>query len=642
MTQSEQDRELLTRWAAQADEAAFRQLVERYAGLVHGVAVRKAGGSQGLAQEISQTVFTMLARKASGLVRHPSLACWLHRAAVLEAAHQVRRESTHQRRLARLAAFSPDMSDPSPPGAPEPESGPPELDEALATLSESDRTLLMRRFFEDRSYAEIAELSGKNEPAVRKQLERALARLAPHLRRPAAASAGAPVLAGAAVLTATAKEALAASAVESLRAAMTHPAPAGFAAQAGSSALSAAPALTSLQVLIHTLRLMTYGNSLTITGAALALILAFGGSYSAARHFNSDGAAEGIAGFQAANGSDGNGPGGNGSTPGRAKSGQGQSGNPGDSPARAKVREQLAAISRTLSVDPQTRSVSIQFGANNEISGFTALGEFRLEDVEEGWKILPDFKGRPREFENLAFFLTGLRLLQEKPDEVLRELQEPGYLLEGKPPTVAMLAANAAWFKTDPAAAWAWRLKAVESGIFPTDRRRPIGVEEVGDWLGRDPQSALAALAPLGSEWDHFTREVLNEALKSDEKRGKVWPVLEKADDRTALMIADSHPAVSDWSRDTLLPWLLTRPWSDGTEAARVLNGWTWRDGELDEERFGMLCQAAGDLPTPAANEAALRAIRGVFDGVSPEAKPKLLEKLLKDPARREKLTAQL
>lgn len=635
MTQSEHDRELLSRWAAQADEAAFRQLVERYAGLVHGVAFRKSGGQQGLAQEIGQSVFTMLARKAKSLTRHPSLACWLHRAAVLESAHQLRREAAHHRRLARLAAFSPDMISPAAPDAPNPESVPPGLDEALARLGEPDRALLLRRFFEDLSYAEIAELSGTSEATVRKRMERALARLAPHLRR-AAATAAAPSMATGAAAAAG----MADPAGGVLQAAMSHSAPGGFAAAAGNAALTAAPAVTSLQLLIHTLRLMTYGKSLTITGAVAALLLAFGGSYSAALHFSDEAAAAG------------GGLGSETQPPGRASqsrspavsSAKAGAGNPGDSPSKAKLRAQLTAISRTLNVDARNRSLqmNMQFGGGDDTSGFGALGEFELSDLDEAWAMLPDFKGRKQQFENLAFFLTGLRMGKEPPEKLLRELQEEHCQVDGKPPLAAMLAASASWFKTDPSAAWQWRLQAVESGVYPTDRRRPIGAKEVSEWLGKDPQSALAALAPLGAEWDRFTREVLNETLKDNEKRASVWPVLEKADDRTALMIADSHPEASDWSRETLLPWLLTRQWTDGTELPRVLNGWTWRDGELDEERFSMLCQAVGELPTPAANEAVLQAVRGVFKGVSPDAQPKLLESLVKDPARREKLAAQL
>lgn len=649
MTQSEHDRELLSRWAAQADEAAFRQLVERYAGLVHGVAFRKAGGQRGLAQEIGQSVFTMLARKAKSLTGHPSLACWLHRAAVLESAHQLRREAAHHRRVARMAAFSPDMISSATPDGPNPDTVPPGLDEALARLRESDRALLLRRFFEDLSYGEIAELSGISEATVRKRMERALSRLAPQLRRSAAATVpvtSAMTAAGTSAAGAASGAPPSGTATTDLtggflQAALTHSAPAGFAVNAGHAALTAAPAITSLQLWIHTLRLMTYGKSLTITGAVAALLLAFGGSYSAARHFNSEAGA-----LDGGPGSDPQPPGEGGArSRGLAGSaGKAGGGNPGDSPSRAKLRAQLTAISRTLHADARSRSIqmNMQFGGSEETAGFEALGEFNLSDLEESWAMLPDFKGRRQQFENLAFFLTGLRLVRESPEKILRELQEEHCQVEGRAPVAAMLAASAAWFQTDPAAAWRWRRQAVESGVYPTDRRRPIGAKEVSEWLGRDPQSALAALAPLGPEWDRFTREVLNETLKDDGKRASVWPALEKADDRTALMIADSHPDPSDWSRETLLPWLLTRQWADGMELSRVLNGWTWRDGELDEERFSMLCQSVGELPTPGANEAVLHAVRGVFKGVSPEARPRLLESLVKNAARREQLASQL
>lgn len=616
-----EDAELLQRWAARADEAAFRRLVERYAGLVHGVAVRRTGGQQALAQEIGQNVFTMLARKAAGLKSHPSLPAWLHRAAVLESAHQLRRESAHTRRLARLAEFTPDP-DMSPPSEGYRPDASPWLDEALAKLSDTDRALLLQRFYEDRSYREIAESSGKNEAAVRKQLERALARLTPHLQR-AGTSATGLILPGAA---------------DSLRAALQHSAPAGFASGVGTAALTAAPSLTIFQLLLHSLTFMTYGKSPAIAGAALILLATFGGSYSAAHIYHSHAAAR-ASDSMVTSGS---------GTAGKSNASPGKAGikpvpgNPGDSPARARLRAQMTTISKVFKISLPQRSVALDIAAGADGGGVRAIGEFSLEDLDEAWKLLPDFRGRPENFENLAAFLTTLRSTRDSPEEVLRELLTDDFLIKGKPPMGAVLSATSAWFKTDPSAAWDWMRDEIGKVHFPQERRRPFGTEDVAAWMAKDPAAALAALAPLGAEWDKFTQQTLYEALKDDDKRSSVWAELKKADDRTALMLADSHPAVSDWSRDTLLPWLLTRPWNDGTEPARILNSWTWQEGELDEERFGMLCQTVGALPTSAANEAALKAVREVFEGVTPESRPKLLEKLVPDPAHREKLALQL
>lgn len=51
----ETDAELLHRFAATADELAFRKLVERHAGMVYGVALRIVGDAA-MAEEIAQGV----------------------------------------------------------------------------------------------------------------------------------------------------------------------------------------------------------------------------------------------------------------------------------------------------------------------------------------------------------------------------------------------------------------------------------------------------------------------------------------------------------------------------------------------------------------------------------------------------------
>jgi len=55
--------------------------VERRLGLVYAVALRQTSGDAHRAQDIAQTVFTNLARKASSLARQPVIAGWLYRSA---------------------------------------------------------------------------------------------------------------------------------------------------------------------------------------------------------------------------------------------------------------------------------------------------------------------------------------------------------------------------------------------------------------------------------------------------------------------------------------------------------------------------------------------------------------------------------
>src|SRR5262245_5621096 len=91
------DRELLRRYAATRDEAAFAELVRRHGPMVLGVATR-APGRGPAAEDAFQVAFTALARRAAS-VRGESVAGWLHRT-VVRAAGRLR---------PRMAAAGPDL-----------------------------------------------------------------------------------------------------------------------------------------------------------------------------------------------------------------------------------------------------------------------------------------------------------------------------------------------------------------------------------------------------------------------------------------------------------------------------------------------------------------------------------------------------
>ena len=72
------DAELLQRYVRERAEDAFAELVRRYVGLVYHAAQRQLGVDAHLAEDVTQKVFTLLARKAAELTSHSSLAGWLH------------------------------------------------------------------------------------------------------------------------------------------------------------------------------------------------------------------------------------------------------------------------------------------------------------------------------------------------------------------------------------------------------------------------------------------------------------------------------------------------------------------------------------------------------------------------------------
>ncbi|MGA2179858.1 MAG: sigma factor [Verrucomicrobiota bacterium] len=92
------DCELLRRYAGTKSEEAFAELVRRHVNLVYSAALRQVNGDVHLAQDVAQTVFTDLARKAVSLLRRSTLTGWLYTSAHFAAAKAVR---TEQRRHAR-------------------------------------------------------------------------------------------------------------------------------------------------------------------------------------------------------------------------------------------------------------------------------------------------------------------------------------------------------------------------------------------------------------------------------------------------------------------------------------------------------------------------------------------------------------
>jgi RNA polymerase sigma factor (sigma-70 family) len=167
------DSQLLASFARTNSEDAFAELVQRHVHLVHSAALRQVNGDAHLAQDVAQTVFTDLARKANSLARREVLTGWLYTSAYFAAAKIIR---TENRRRDREEKF---MREPIHETAPEAdwEKLRPMLDAAMHELKETDREAILLRYFENRQFAEVGAKLGLNENAARMRVERALEKL---------------------------------------------------------------------------------------------------------------------------------------------------------------------------------------------------------------------------------------------------------------------------------------------------------------------------------------------------------------------------------------------------------------------------------------------------------------------------------
>ena len=250
------DGQLLQQYTRDRSESAFGELVTRHIDLVYSVALRVAGGDSHLAQDVTQTVFLDLARKAASLPQDAVLAGWLHRHTWFTAAKMVRTERRRQTReetAMEMRALDDNTGSPW-------ELIAPHLDEGLNQLSASDRDAIVLRFFKQQDFRVIGAALGVSEDTAQKRVSRALEKLRSLLSKRGA------------TLTATAlASALTAEAVVA--------APAGLAisvtatALAGAATIGTGLSLASIETIAMTKLQVGVVGVILIAGLATPLLL---------------------------------------------------------------------------------------------------------------------------------------------------------------------------------------------------------------------------------------------------------------------------------------------------------------------------------------------------------------------------------
>jgi len=168
------DQELLRQYRA-GSEAAFRELVNRHIGLVHATARRILNTAPHLADDVTQNVFTDLAKQAATISREVVLAGWLHRHSYYLALNAVRAESRRRRRE-RTAMELNAVNESACTDAQWAQLAP-MLDDALNRLDTPDRNALVLRFLKQQDLRSVGRILGLNEDAARKRVSRALDKL---------------------------------------------------------------------------------------------------------------------------------------------------------------------------------------------------------------------------------------------------------------------------------------------------------------------------------------------------------------------------------------------------------------------------------------------------------------------------------
>ncbi len=249
------DADLLASFARDKSQDAFQELARRHVGMVYSVCRRQLGDAH-WAEDVTQAVFILLARKAESLPPTVILGGWLYKTAVFACsnARGLKRTRTyHENRVTpmKVQTEQEDLERAEMEGL---------LDQGLMELSKSQREVLVLRFFEKKPLAEVARMRHESLYLTQKTLDSALAKLRRFLSRRGVAAASAAIHATLLIEQSA------------------HAVPAGLAATVGNAALSSSVGITSYAAQLASQILKQAGRAkllaaVTAIAALLMLVL---------------------------------------------------------------------------------------------------------------------------------------------------------------------------------------------------------------------------------------------------------------------------------------------------------------------------------------------------------------------------------
>lgn len=172
------DRNLLGEYVEHQSEAAFAGLVSRHVDLVYSTALR-AVRDAAQAEDVAQSVFVELARKAGTIRDANALPGWLYRVTRRQAARQV--NADRLRRQREIEAMNLAELDTKPSLAWDTIAS--TLDEAMDSLEETEQNAVVLRFFQGRSWRDVASALAASEDTAQRRVSSGLEKLRAHFLR---------------------------------------------------------------------------------------------------------------------------------------------------------------------------------------------------------------------------------------------------------------------------------------------------------------------------------------------------------------------------------------------------------------------------------------------------------------------------
>lgn len=171
------DWQLLRDYVEHGSQAAFASLVKRHINFVYSTCLREVRNAA-LAEDVTQVVFLILARKAPGLRESGAFSGWLYQTSRFACKNAMRQELNRQRHeqdlLDEVMAHEVMAEAKNP--TPNADWALIEdlLHDALSHLNANQRSVILLRFFEGKSVREVAESLGITEKTAEGRLTRAL------------------------------------------------------------------------------------------------------------------------------------------------------------------------------------------------------------------------------------------------------------------------------------------------------------------------------------------------------------------------------------------------------------------------------------------------------------------------------------